>query len=117
MGISIERAYDFYKQEKPKGSYAVLVDRMWPRGIKKEQLQLDEWAKQLAPSTPLRKWFAHDINKWQEFLKRYHEEVGAYQDELRRLKQLSRNHHLILIYGAKDREHNQAIALKSLLEQ
>lgn len=117
MSITIERAYDFYKHEKPQDSYVVLVDRIWPRGIKKEQLHLDEWAKHLAPSTPLRKWFSHDAEKWQEFLRRYREELGPQKSELERLKKLSRHRPLILIYGAKDSEHNQAVAIKSLLER
>lgn len=117
MSISIERAYDFYKHEKPKGSYAVLVDRIWPRGIRKEQLLLDEWARQLAPSTPLRKWYSHDVAKWTEFLRRYREELAPQKDELLRLKKLSQHQQLILLYGARDTEHNQAVALKYLLER
>ncbi len=116
MSIKIERAYDLYKREKPAGSYTVLVDRIWPRGIRKEQLPLDEWAKQLAPSTELRKWFSHDTQKWPEFLRRYQVELQSQKDELHRLKELSRHRQLILIYGARDHEHNQAVALKKLLQ-
>lgn len=117
MSIEIERAYDFYKHDKPERSYAVLVDRLWPRGIKKERLQLDEWARQLAPSPQLRKWFDHDINKWHEFLNRYEDELVQKKDELQRLKKISLQQQLILIYGAKDKEHNQAIALKTMLQK
>lgn len=117
MSVQIERAYEFYKHEKPDGTYAVLVDRLWPRGIRKEQLHLDEWARQLAPSTQLRKWYAHDVNKWPEFQRRYQEELEPLKDELQRLRRLARQSHLILIYGAKDSEHNQAVALKALLQQ
>lgn len=116
MSINIERAYEFYKHRKPEKSYAVLVDRIWPRGIKKEQLNLDEWAKQLAPSSQLRKWFAHDAAKWQEFQHRYQEELKPLHDDLHRLKEISRHRQLILLYGAKDREYNQAVALKKLLQ-
>jgi uncharacterized protein YeaO (DUF488 family) len=116
MEIKIERAYEFYKKAKPEGSYAILVDRIWPRGISKEKLQLDEWAKHLAPSTELRKWFAHDANKWPEFRRRYREELKPLQCELEQLQEMAQRKQLILLYGAKDTEHNQAVVLKDLLQ-
>ncbi len=115
MAITIERAYEFHKHEKPKGTYVVLVDKLWPRGISKEKLKLDEWARHLAPSTELRKWFAHDDSKWAEFIRRYEAELIPLNDELQRLKEISRQKQLILLYGAKDTQHNQAVALKHLL--
>lgn len=115
MAISIERAYEYYKHDKPKGTYVVLVDKLWPRGIRKEALHLDEWAKHLAPSNELRKWFAHDESKWTEFLHRYEEELKPQHDELHRLKEVAQSRQLILLYGAKDTEHNQAVALRNLL--
>lgn len=115
MSITTERAYEFYKHDKPQGSYVVLVDRLWPRGVRKEQLQLDEWVRQLAPSTALRKWFAHEDEKWPEFRRRYTQELSQHKEELHRLRQISQQQPLILLYGAKDKQHNQAIVLKDLL--
>lgn len=116
MAIRIERAYEFYKHDKPKGAYVILVDKLWPRGISKEKLHLDEWARHLAPSSELRKWFAHDESKWTEFMHRYEEELKPLHGELQRLKEVSQHRQLILLYGAKDTEHNQAVALKDLLQ-
>jgi uncharacterized protein YeaO (DUF488 family) len=116
MSVTIERAYEFYKHPKPKGSYTVLVDKLWPRGISKEKLKLDEWDKRIAPSNELRKWFSHEADKWPEFIRRYREELKTQQDELQRLKKLSRRKQLILIYGAKDQEHNQAVVLRELIQ-
>lgn len=115
MTVRIERAYEFHKHDKPESSYIVLVDKLWPRGISKEKLELDEWARDLAPSTELRKWFAHDENKWPEFIRRYKEELKTRHDDLQRLKEVARQKQLILLYGAKDTEHNQAVVLKQLL--
>ena len=117
MSIEIERAYEFYKHRKPKGSYAVLVDRIWPRGISKEKLQLDEWDKHLAPSDELRQWFSHEEGKWGEFTHRYRKELKGQQSELERLKSVAARKKLILLYGAKDTQHNQAVVLKALIQQ
>lgn len=92
-----------------------MVDSLWPRGISKEKLHMDEWARQLAPSAELRKWFSHDESKWQEFMRRYADELKPLHKELHRLKEISQHKQLILLYGAKDTEHNQAVALKYLL--
>lgn len=116
MEIKIERAYEFYKKDKPEGSYAILVDGLWPRGISKEKLQVDEWAKHLAPSPELRRWFAHDADKWHEFKRRYREELKPLQGELEQLQEMARRKQLILLYGAKDTKHNQAVVLKDLLQ-
>lgn len=116
MEIKIERAYEFYKHEKPKNGYAILVDGIWPRGISKEALQPDEWARHLAPSTELRKWFAHDAEKWPEFKRRYKKELKPREDELERLREVAQHNQLILLYGAKDTEHNQAVVLKDLIQ-
>lgn len=116
MPITIERAYDFYKHPKPKGSYAVLVDKLWPRGLRKENLKLDEWDRHLAPSNELRKWFSHETDKWPEFKRRYGKELEQQNDELQRLKEMARHKQLILLYGAKDTQHNQAVVLKDLIQ-
>lgn len=116
MDIILKRAYYFIHEAKPEGAYAVLVDRVWPRGISKEQLQLDEWAKHLAPSDELRKWFAHQAERWPEFRRRYREELKPFRGELEQLKRLSQRQCLILLYGARDTEHNQAVVLREVLQ-
>lgn len=115
--IRLKRAYD----EPARGDgYRILVDRLWPRGIKKENLELDAWAKSLAPSTELRKWFAHDPDKWTEFAKRYRAELKAENaaQTVRDLLASAKGAKTItLLYGARDREHNEAIVLQALFER
>ncbi len=115
--ILLKRAY-----EKAGGEdgFRVLVDRLWPRGIKKEDLQLDTWAKELAPSTELRKWFAHDPIKWTEFRKRYRHELTqahASQSITEILDAAKSADTITLVYGAKDTEHNEAVVLRALFER
>lgn len=108
-----------YQQPFPEG-YRVLVDRVWPRGCRKEDLKLDEWARELAPSTKLRKWFDHAPAKWEEFRRRYREELTQKEKELTRLAQLAKRSPgcpLILLYGAKDEARNQAVVLQEWLEE
>lgn len=115
--VVLKRAY-----EKPSrgDGFRVLVDRLWPRGISKDELRLDAWAKTLAPSTQLRKWFAHDPAKWPEFRKRYRAELAATHAtktiaEL--LESAKRAKTITLLYGAKDQEHNEAVVLRGLFEK
>ena len=112
--IKIKRVY-----EKPlkKDGYRVLVDRLWPRGVEKEDAALDEWAKDLAPSVHLRKWFGHDPSLWTDFQQQY-------RSELKRNKTVEafvENHEdkkiITLVYGAKDIEHTHAIVLQQYLEE
>lgn len=115
--IQLKRAY-----EKPArgDGIRILVDRLWPRGIKKEDLHLDAWAKTLAPSNELRKWFAHDPDKWTEFRKRYRAELKGAQTHqaIRELLAAAKGAKTItLLYGAKDQEHNEAVVLRDLLER
>jgi uncharacterized protein YeaO (DUF488 family) len=115
--IALKRAY-----EKPirADGIRILVDRLWPRGIKKADLRVDAWAKTLAPSTELRKWFAHDEAKWPEFRKRYRAELAAAgATKLIRdlLASARRAKTITLLYGAKDREHNEAVVLRGLFER
>jgi uncharacterized protein YeaO (DUF488 family) len=112
MSIQIRRAYD------PPGrgdGYRVLVDRVWPRGVSKDDLDLDEWRKEIAPSTRLRKWFGHDPQRWREFQKRYFVELEGKQDSVRELMKRARQGRVTLVYGARDPEHNQAVALSAYL--
>ncbi|MGH7004375.1 MAG: 5-formyltetrahydrofolate cyclo-ligase, partial [Alphaproteobacteria bacterium] len=94
----------------------ILVDRVWPRGITKDDLRIDAWRKDLAPSTDLRKWFGHDPLKWEEFKSRYARELEARPEGLEELAAEARAGHLTLVFGARDTEHNNAVALKEYLE-
>ncbi len=114
MSIQLKRAYD---PAAETDGYRVLVDRVWPRGIAKEALQIDAWLKELAPSTGLRKWFHHDPAKWVEFKKRYAGELEQQSDALQQLAARARTGRVTLVFGAKDTEHNNAVALKEQLER
>lgn len=96
----------------------VLVDRLWPRGISKERLKLDEWLKQIAPSTALRKWFNHDPEKWNGFRERYAKELDANPEAVKALQDLLREHGTVtLIFDARDTEHNEAVVLQQYLRR
>jgi uncharacterized protein YeaO (DUF488 family) len=92
----------------------VLVDRLWPRGLDKQHAAIDEWLKDVAPSAELRKWFGHDPQRWTEFRRRYLAEL-AENDATGHLRELVRKHHVTLVYGARDIEHNQAVVLRDFL--
>jgi uncharacterized protein YeaO (DUF488 family) len=94
-----------------------LVDRLWPRGIKKEELKMKAWLKAVAPSPDLRKWFAHDPDKWQEFQKRYRAELKANPDSWEPLLEAAKQGDVTLLYSARDTEHNSAVLLKEFLEE
>ncbi len=110
--VMCHRVYD----KLPDSGYRVLVDRVWPRGVSKEELQLDEWCRDLAPSSQLRKWFDHDPDKWDEFCRRYHGELRSRRDEIRELQRRCGSKTLRLLYGARDTDHNNAVALKAFIE-
>ena len=111
--IKIKRVYD--RTEKTDGM-RVLVDRLWPRGIKKDDAALDLWLKDIAPSDELRKWFSHDPSKWQEFRTRYKKELKDKPGMIADLKKTARKGRVTLVYAAKDTERNNAVVLKELLE-
>ena len=111
MPVFIKRAYEDYS---PTDGKRVLVDRLWPRGIKKENAHIDEWLKELAPSTELRKWFNHEVEKWPEFQQKYQQEI-EHHDELKQLQQWVQAEKVTLIFAAKDAEHNNAVVLQNLL--
>ena len=95
--------------------FRVLVDRLWPRGVSKESAALDEWLKEVGPSTGLRRWFGHDPERFEEFARRYEEELGG-SDAWQRLQEIVAEHSRVtLLFGASDREHNQAVVLQALL--
>lgn len=113
MQIRLKRAYE---PPAEGDGLRILVDRLWPRGISKEKLQLDGWEKALAPSTALRKWFDHDPDKWKEFRRLYLEELQAHGAEATNLFSRAGQAQLTLVYAAKDPQHNHALVLKEFLE-
>lgn len=111
--INIKRVYDPVSQDDGK---RILVDRLWPRGIKREDAKIDEWFKDIAPSDSLRKWFAHDQSKWEGFKKRYKEELKGKADLVERLKAESKKKKITLLFSARDIEYNNALVLKEVIE-
>ena len=112
MSIAIKR---IYSPEESKDGYRVLIDRLWPRGIKKEKANIDNWLKEIGPSTPLRKWFGHDPARWESFKKKYQAELKD-NEALSELRKIAQDHKKVtLLYGAKDEEHNHAVVLMKLL--
>jgi uncharacterized protein YeaO (DUF488 family) len=108
-----------YNAPSRRDGIRILVDRVWPRGVSKKRARIDAWRKELAPSTPLRKWFGHDPAKWARFRHRYRRELmeSNHVSTLKELARLSRHTTITLVYGAADREHNQAVILKELLDK
>ncbi len=112
--IRVKRAYDL----PASGDGArILVDRLWPRGIKKEELKIDAWLKEVAPSDELRKWFGHDPEKWEQFRQCYTAELKDKNEILEPIRKAAQGGTVTLVYSAKDTEHNQAVALKDYLEK
>jgi uncharacterized protein YeaO (DUF488 family) len=111
--IQLKRAYE---PPSEQDGYRVLIDRIWPRGVKKEELAVDTWLKEIAPSSDLRRWFNHEPQKWQEFCTRYKAELKDRQDVIEFLKEQSKDGVLTLIFGAKEIRYNNAVALKHYLD-
>jgi uncharacterized protein YeaO (DUF488 family) len=101
----------------PDDGARLLVDRLWPRGVKKEKLRLAGWLKGVAPSDSLRHWFQHDSEKWEEFQRRYSAELERNRPAWQPILQAARNGRVTLLFAAKDAEHNNAVALKAFLER
>lgn len=110
--VRLKRAYE---PVAANDGERILVDRLWPRGIRKEEAAIDRWEKALAPSTELRKWFGHDPARWDEFQARYKAELSAHAEEVSALRELARHKPVTLIYGARDEHHNDAIVLRDVL--
>jgi uncharacterized protein YeaO (DUF488 family) len=110
--VKLKRAY-----EKPsaRDGMRILVDRLWPRGLKKEAAALDEWMKDLAPTTELRKWFGHDPERWADFKRRYRVELRHHADLLEDIRRRARSHPVTLVYAARDETHNEAIIIRDVL--
>lgn len=105
-----------YATPERDGRFRVLVDRLWPRGIKKTDLHLDAWMKELGPTSELRRWFNHDPARWQEFRTRFFKELEAKTDQVQELRQIAERQPVLLLYAARDEQHNNAVALKEFLE-
>jgi uncharacterized protein YeaO (DUF488 family) len=114
--VRLRRAYEPPETGEVK---RILVDRVWPRGVSREALRADLWLRDVAPSTELRKWFDHRPDRWDEFRRRYRDELssGPGREALDRLVELARREPLVLLYGARDRELNQAAALRAIVEE
>jgi len=111
--ISIKRAYE---TASPGDGQRLLVDRLWPRGVTREKLKIDEWYRSASPSAELRKWFGHDPARWPEFKKRYLAELESRPENWKPLLERAGKGKTTLVYGARDTEHNDAVVLKELLE-
>ena len=110
--LRLKRAYEPAETED---GVRILIDRLWPRGVSKAEAALDDWMKDIAPSTGLRQWFGHDPVRWVEFQRRYRAELRQHAPELDRIRALARTQTVTLVYGAHDEEHNDAIVLKEVL--
>lgn len=104
-----------YEPAAPSDGRRILVDRLWPRGLTKRAAAVDEWLKEVAPSTELRKWFGHDPAKWPEFRRRYRRELRAHRAEVERIARLAARRRVTLVFGAKDDVHNDAVVIASVL--
>jgi uncharacterized protein YeaO (DUF488 family) len=112
MVVKLKRAYE---PPEPSDGFRVLVDRLWPRGVSKSSARIDLWLKEIAPSAALRKWFGHDPSKWEEFRSRYFHELDQNREAVGKLQGQVRHGTVTLVYGARDQEHNNAVALKEYL--
>ena len=114
MGIELKRVYD--PASKSDG-YRILVDRLWPRGLTEESARVDLWLRRIAPTTELRKWYDHDVEKWPEFQKRYEGELATHGELLDLILDIERHRKVVtLLFGAKDIEHNEANVVLTALK-
>jgi uncharacterized protein YeaO (DUF488 family) len=109
------RAKRIYDPQDHTDGYRVLIDHIWPRGVSREHARLDEWARELAPSDELRKWFDHSPARFAEFRARYRAELAAQSDRIDELRRRAANDPLTILYAARDRDHNNAVVLAELL--
>ena len=110
--VKLKRAYEPPSRSDGK---RVLIDRLWPRGVKRSEAKIDEWMKEIAPSTGLRKWFGHEPARWPEFQDRYVAEVRQHPELLDDLRKLAREGPLTLVFSARDEDHNDAVVLRDLI--
>lgn len=110
--VKLKRAYE---PPAPDDGTRILIDRLWPRGVKKTDAAIDEWMKEIAPSTELRKWFGHDPDRWPEFRRRYQSEIRQHSNEFEHLRALAQQGSITLVFSAHDEAHNDAVVLRDLL--
>jgi uncharacterized protein YeaO (DUF488 family) len=110
--IRLKRAYD---SASPGDGARILIDRLWPRGVRKADAAIDVWAKDIAPSTALRRWFGHDPARWHEFRRRYSEEIHRRRNRLDELRTLAQKGRITLVFAARDEAHNDAVVLREIL--
>jgi len=110
--VKLKRAYE---PPTADDGTRILIDRLWPRGVTKERAAIDQWMKDISPSTELRKWFGHDPARWDEFRRRYAKEVHQHAELLDQLRSLAREGPITLVYSARDEKHNDAIELRELI--
>ena len=110
--VRLKRAY-----ERPTAGdgIRILIDRLWPRGVTKANAAIDQWAKEISPSTALRKWFGHDPARWQEFRRRYADEIHKHREQLDELRARAQSGRITLVFAAHDKTHNHAIVLRDIL--
>ena len=114
LSVKVKRVYD---DPSAEDGLRILVDRLWPRGLKKEAAKLDEWLKEIAPSNELRKWFGHDPDRWEEFKARYFHELDQQSEAIHKLKEKASSENVTLLFAAHDETYNNAVALKEYLER
>ena len=114
MAVRLKRVYE--KTGGHEGT-RVLIDRVWPRGVRKSEAAIDLWLKEIAPSTELRKWFGHDPEKWPDFKRRYFRELDQNAALVEKLSKMNQKGTVTLVFGAKNEKHNNAVALKEYLER
>lgn len=112
-GIHLKRAYEAPSADDGE---RILVERLWPRGLSKERAAIDHWPKEIAPSTELRRWFGHDPDRWDEFQKRYQDELRQNREAVEDLRRHCEGQTVTFVYAARDEEHNGALVLKAYLE-
>jgi uncharacterized protein YeaO (DUF488 family) len=111
--IKLKRAYE---EPSAQDGTRILVDRLWPRGLRKQDARIDHWLKEIAPSAELRKWFGHDVARWSDFRQRYTAELRRHPEQLEELRRLAHRGTVTLVYAARDEEHNDAVVLREVLE-
>jgi uncharacterized protein YeaO (DUF488 family) len=114
VNVRLKRAYE---PAASSDGYRVLVDRLWPRGVSRKRARLDEWDRELAPSPELRKWFGHEPKRFDEFRRRYLDELSQHREQITQLRRRARQGTLTLVYAARDAEHNDAVVLAEVLRR
>jgi uncharacterized protein YeaO (DUF488 family) len=112
LQVNLKRAY---APASPDDGMRILVDRLWPRGVRKADAAIDRWVKEIAPSTELRRWFGHDPARWNEFVGRYKAELAGHAELLGELRDIARRKAVTLVFAARDEHHNEAVVLRDML--